>query len=413
MPPPFRCCFLLSVASFLLMAGCSAMVVEDIPEPSSPLRSLSEPEQALVHAEQQFGLSLFHAVREAKSNANTFVSPLSVSMALSMALNGADGATRAALEEVLEHPGLAPEAINTAYHDRLRLLRDLDPTVTFALANAIWYREGFPVKDDFVATSQRHFDATVRALNFSRPDALGTINGWVADHTRGAIDKILDRIRSDEVLFLMNALYFKGAWTYAFDEADTREAPFTQHDGSTTSVPMMHQTAELPYTETEMVQVVDLPYGDSLYSMTILLPNEDHTVNDVASALTTERWTTWQNALAPRTVDLRLPRFTLSEETPLNAPLKALGMDVAFQCGRADFTAMSPAGDSLCISRVKHKTFVEVNEEGTEAAAVTSVGIRVISAPAATPVHVDRPFVFIIRERHSGTMLFIGAVNRL
>ena len=395
----------------LLLAGCSATGV-GADETLSPLRPLSNQEQSVVRADNQFGLDLFQAVSASEPDANTVVSPLSVSMALGMTLNGARDSTRIAMEEALALSGLSPAEINDAYQHLIPLLQELDPEVTFELANSIWYRDGFAVDPVFVETNQEHFDAAVQGLNFSSPDALGTINGWVADHTRGKIDKILDRISPREVMFLINALYFKGTWRYAFEDDQTQEAAFTQHDGSTTQVPMMHQTTDLPYFETETLQAVDLPYGDSLYSMTVLLPKEGHDVDDVVATLDADQWNAWLDQLVPRAIDLRLPRFTLEYKKKLNDVLAALGMGIAFNCKQADFSGINPDED-LCISRVQHKTFIEVNEEGTEAAAVTSVGIRVVSARQGTPVHVNRPFVLVIRERHSGTLLFIGKVNRL
>jgi len=397
----------------LLSAGCSLTSVENDATLDPIPRALSEHEQSVVQADNQFGLTLFRSISADAPDANTFISPLSVSMALGMTLNGAKGETRAAMEETLALSGLSQDAINTAYRDLIALLEELDPKVTLALANSIWYRDDFSVDPAFIETNQDAFDATVRALHFGRPDALGTINGWVKDNTRGKIEKILDRISSDEVMFLINALYFNGTWTYAFDEAQTEEAPFTQHDGTPTPVPMMHQTTDLPYVETETLQAVDLPYGDSLYSMTVLLPKPGHDVDDVVADLDATQWADWTDRLAPRPIALRLPRFTLEYEKTLNEVLASLGMGIAFDCGQADFAGINPKG-GLCISRVKHKTFVEVNEEGTEAAAVTSVGIETTSVGGgATPVHVNRPFALAIRERHSGTILFIGKVNRL
>lgn len=403
--------FVALAALILLVARCS--LTEPEPDIRQPPRALTADEQSIVRADNQFGLELFRAISAGEPDANTFISPLSVSMALGMTLNGANGDTRAAMEETLALSGLSPAEINDAYERLIRLLRELDPNVTFELANSIWYRDGFAVEPAFIQTNQEHFDAAVRGLDFSRSDAPDVINGWVADKTRGKIDTILDRIDPLEVLFLINALYFKGTWTYEFEKSKTRDEPFTQHDGSTTQVPMMRQTTDLPYVETETLQAVDLPYGDSLYSMTVLLPKAGHDVDDVVADIDAEQWNAWTERLAPRAVNLRLPRFTLEYKKKLNDVLTALGMGVAFDCDEADFTGIHPNAD-LCISRVKHKTFVEVNEEGTEAAAVTSVGVQLTSVGGgATPVHVDRPFALVIRERHSGTILFIGKVNRL
>ena len=383
-----------------------------------PPRPLTTAERQVSEADNRFGLKLFRALSEAERDENLFISPLSVSMALGMTMNGASGETYAAMQETLELAGLSEEEINTSYQGLIELLTGLDPKVIFEIANSIWVREGFAVEPPFIGASQTYFDAAVREMDFASPATVQAINGWVDEKTHGKIDKIIETIDRDVVMFLINAIYFKGTWTYEFDEAETRDEPFTQHDGATVQVPMMHQETDLPYFETETFQAVDLPYGDSLFSMTVLLPREGHDADDLAAEINPERWNDWMRRFETQGVDLRLPRFKLEYEQELNDVLKALGMEVAFTPYEASFSRINDPKrtgrqDSLYIGYVKHKAFVEVNEEGTEAAAVTVVVIRTTSGGGAAVMHVDRPFVFALRERHSGTVLFIGKVNAL
>lgn len=402
-----RTLLFVSLLAGLMLAGCSLTAPDEAESP--PPRPLTATEQQIVDSDNQFGLTLFRSISEETPKENIFISPLSVSMALGMTLNGAEGETRAAMEETLEKAGLSNAEINQSYRDLIDLLTTLDPKVTVELANSIWYREGFEVRTDFIDTNKEHFDARVDALDFSSPDAVDTINGWVADNTRGKIEKIVQRLSPQDVMYLINALYFKGNWRNQFDEDLTQEATFTGPDGRESTVDMMkREDTTFPVYFGDQLTAVDLPYGDSLYSMTVLLPKPDQTVRDVAAALDQNRWNTITSELAPRKLSaLEMPTFTLEYEKTLNDMLKDMGMAVAFDPGRANFSGINDGG-GLWIDEVKHKTFIEVNEKGTEAAAVTSVTM-VQSLPPS--IRVDRPFLLVIREQHSGTILFIGQVS--
>jgi serpin B len=399
----FSACAILVV----LAARCSSFEPE--PERRSPPRPLTAAEQQIADADNRFGLKLFRAIRDGTPDENIFISPLSVSMALGMTLNGANGETRAAMEETLEHAGLSETEINASYRGLIDLLTTLDPNVTLGLANSIWYREGFSVEPSFIEANQQYFDAAVEALDFGRPGAPDVINGWVSDNTNGTIETIVQSIPGNVVMYLINALYFKGDWRTPFDEELTREAGFTRPDGTSSTVDMMTlEDATLPVHFGERLTAVDLPYGDSLYSMTVLLPREGHAVDELAADLDAARWNQITDALAPQKLSaLEMPAFKLEYEKGLEEVLTDLGMGIAFAPGRADFSGIQ-AGGGLWIDKVKHKTFIEVDERGTEAAAVTSV-IMVESLPPS--IRVDRPFLFVIREQHSGTMLFIGQVT--
>lgn len=375
------------------------------------LRDLSPVEREVVASDNAFGFNLMRALQAESPDATLFVSPVSVSFALGMTLNGASGATYDAMVETLGKAGLTEAEVNAAYRSLMDLLTGLDSKVVLEIANSIWYREGFDVRPEFLDVNRTTFDAEVRPLDFGAADAADVINGWVDEKTKGKIEKIVNEIGADVVMYLINAIYFKGDWTYRFDEDDTRDDTFTNADGSTTAVKMMRQSASLPMASAERYTALDLPYGDSLYSMTILLPEAGSNVDDLVEELDPEFWADLTGRLAPREVDVEVPRFKIEYQTSLVDALSALGMGVAFT-DAADFSRIRAAG-GLKIDDVIHKTFVEVNEEGTEAAAVTAVVIVETSAPIPQVFRVDRPFVFAIRERHSGTVLFLGKVMSL
>ena len=381
------------------------------PKEAPPPRPLTAIEQQTVNADNTFGLKLLRSTLAAEDGSNNvFLSPLSVSMALGMTLNGARGETRAAMETALEKQDLSPAEINDAYRGLIDLLEGLDPNVEVALANSIWYREGLPVKQAFIDTNRTHFDAEVTGLDFADPSAPDRINGWVNDETRGNISEIVpDSIPPEIVMYLINATYFNGPWRDQFDPSKTEDGSFRRADGSTVTVPMMEKTEDVahPTYATKGFQAVDIAYGDSLYSMTILLPDEETSVQEVVDSLDTETWAQVTEGLSSQSLShLKMPKFTLRYEKTLNDVLTDLGMGVAFT-GAANFRDI--ADTSLAISKVKHKTFLRVDEEGTEASAATSVSIGVTSAPPSSFV-VDRPFVVALRENHSGTILFIGTV---
>jgi len=402
---------LLAVTGLLLLlgAGCDTIGSGE-PKDAPPPRSLTATEKQVVDTDNTFGLKLLRATMEAEdASTNVFLSPLSVSMALGMTLNGARGKTRAAMEDALEKQNLSSAEINDAYRGLIDLLEGLDPSVEMELANSIWYREDFPVKRAFIDTNRTHFDAEVGEVDFSTSDASDQINSWVNEETHGKIAEIVpSRIPRDIVMYLINATYFKGPWRDQFDPAKTEDEPFRRADGSTISVPMMEKTEDVvhPTYQTEQFRAVDIAYGDSLYSMTILLPYEDVSVRSVVDSLNADTWTQVTEGLAPQSLSrLKMPRFMLRYKKTLNDVLRDLGMGVAFT-KRASFRGI--ADTSLAIDKVKHKTFLRVDEEGTETSAATSVGIEVISTPPSFVV--DQPFVVVIRENHSGTILFIGAI---
>lgn len=404
----------LGFSLVLALAACSESPSSPGRQPA-PLtalpRNLTASELTVRDASNVFAFAWWSRLNAAQPDANLFVSPLSASFALGMTLNGAAGATLDQMRDALQLPDVPVTQLNEGYRSLLALLTSLDPAVTARIANSIWYRQDFPFHEAFLATMRAQFDAEVSGLDFANEAAsLSAINGWVSAKTSGRIPSIVDRINDNSVMFLINAIYFNGNWRQRFDAARTTNEDFRRRDGGTQSVRMMNRTDTVSYAESDTWQAVDLPYGNTAFTMTVVLPAEGLDVSAFAGSLTPASWSAIVSALAPQKVMLSLPKLKLSYERTLNDDLKSLGMQIPFDAGNADFTGMSVAGRDLFISNVKQKAYVDIHEEGTEAAAATSVEMGVTSAPIIPIVRVDRPYLFVLRERLSGTILFMGKV---
>lgn len=374
-------------------------------------RALTAGESALIRGSNAFAFALLREVDAIEAGANHFISPLSASLALGMTANGASGTTLDEMRTALGHGDLAMEDVNASYRSLIDLLRSLDSGIDMRIANALWMRKGIPFHEPFLTAARDYFDATADVLDFEDPQAPGRINGWVREHTGGKIEEIVERIDDELVLYLINAIYFKGNWTTRFERSRTSPAPFRPDDGASIEVAMMHAPAiRAASAFDDGTAMLDLPYGRGAFSMTLVLPARGTRLTDFVQSFDEPRWKRLIAALEDRTLDVYLPRFRMEYEASLNEPLQALGMRQAFDDQAADFSNLSPHGEDMYVSKVKQKTFVEVNEEGTEAAAATSVEIGIVSMPLA--FRADRPFLVVIRERLSGTILFIGAIGR-
>ena len=381
------------------------------PGPIAPItslpRTLSESESKVIAGSNEFAFDLFRTGNVDQHKANVFMSPLSASMALGMTANGANGETYDEMASALRLSGVTREDVGNGYKSLIALLRGLDPGTDFRIANSIWYEQAFPFNASFLEESKQYFDARVAALDFRSPSAVPTINSWVSEQTNNRIPSILDNIAREEVMFLINAIYFKGIWQKQFDKSKTVDAPFHAADGTTATVRMMERGAGVQYTAKAEYSAVDLPYGNSAFTMTVVLPNGD--IDTFAESFDQAKWNSLVGSFRESNLHVYLPRFRMEWKRTLNEDLQQLGMRLAFR--GADFTRMSPLGLDLFITRVVQKTFVDVDEEGTEAAAATMVGVGVVSMPPS--FRADRPFLVVIRERFSGTILFIGKIAKL
>lgn len=405
---------LLRLWPVVLVCVCTIHCSDRTTCPGEGPRPLTVGELQLISSFNGFGLRLFRDVVLDEPDSNVFISPLSVSMALGMTLNGAAGQTEEAMKTTLGFSGMEMEAIDECYESLMELLVNLDPGVDFRIANSIWYALDRELEQSFFDVCQDYFDAQVTGMNFASPDAPSTINAWVEDKTNGRIDRIVgDVIPSETVMFLINAIYFLGTWTHQFDPELTLDWDFEGPAGATVPCNMMQrpeagELSEFRYFSNGDVEGIDLPYADGLFSMTVILPRSGTDIDSLIGELDEETWDSWIGSFANERGRLMMPRFEIEYDLELKEILSAMGMGIAFT-ESADFTRMRSAG-GLMISKVKHRTFVKVDEEGTEAAAVTCVGMIDVALPDEFEMRVDRPFIFAIRENHSGTVLFVGRI---
>ncbi len=373
---------------------------------------LTATEQQKAENDNRFAFELFRsATTSLKANQNALLSPLSISTVLAMTGNGAAGETREAIENTLKLDGLDTETINAYYQKLMADLPALDPKTTLNIANSIWYRQGFQVLPAFLDVNRIYYNADVSALDFADPGAPDVINDWVDNKTKKKIPTIIDgNISDDMMMYLINAVYFKGAWEQRFDKAATKKGTFTLPNGTSLETDFMHVKHTFNVAVSTGVEAIELPYGNKKYSMILLKSRTNPTPGQpVEELVDQEVWQTLVGNLHPIETELALPKFKFSYENKLNDELIDMGMGIAFS-NAADFSGIN-GKRNLSISEVKHKSFIEVNEEGTEAAAVTSVGIVLTSMPQTYVFNVDRPFLFAIREMKTGLIVFIGQVN--
>ncbi len=380
------------------------------PKDAEPIQ-LSAALEKRVAQDNDFAFGLLRKTIEISGETNVTVSPLSVSIALGMAWNGADSDTKTEMETALKMSGLSPNEINEYYKVMQTTLPEIDPTTKLSIANSLWYRTGFPVKQDFLKVNTDYFNAEVRELDFDQAWAVDTINNWCSRKTNKLIPTIIDKISQDAMLYLINAVYFKGIWRSKFDKKRTFETNFTNEAKNQVKVNMMNLKDTFSYTADADAQYLNMPYGNKAYSMTVILPAENKTTADILNNMTVEKWNSTLATMIPRQVIVSMPRFKTENKFILNNSLKAMGMQKAFTPQEADFSNISDI--SLFISKVIHKTYVAVDEEGTEAAAVTAVEFELTSMPDYPVFTVNKPFIFVIREQSTGIILFIGKMGNI
>jgi len=375
---------------------------------SARLEAAHKVDPGLVAADNGFGFRLFAELRQAQPKQNLFLSPASVAICLHMVYNGAAGETKAAMAKTLELGDMTTEQLNEANAALRTALAFEGSDLELRTASSLWLDRGASLLPTFVTTNRDCYGARLTQLNLAQPQALETINGWVRDETRGKVRTILDRLEPGTFLVLLNATYFRGVWAHPFDQRKTADAPFHLPDGSSKSVPMMSYDGGCLYRETDRFQAVCLPYRGDRLQMYVFLPREKVGLEGFCSRLGPDRWANWTSRFEKTDGIVRLPRMKLEWQADLNAALKGLGMGIAFDPARADFSAMV-AGGSAWIGRARHGTALEVDEEGTEAAAATAV--EMAKGEKLPLLTVDRPFFCAIVDSRTQAILFMGAIT--
>ncbi len=398
----------------LILSACATAPVV---EPSTPSASaLPAGETGTMPADltgRALGIRLYAQLRA--TDDNVVISPVSLMGAFGVVSAGARGETRTAILNSLGLP--QADTLNADLGGMLRMLQVEDGSTTLSVANAVWVQRDFALNSAFVETAERAYGAQARAVDFqhSPQQAADQINAWVSEETRARIPVLINAssINAATRLVVTNAVYFLGDWLQPFNASYTNEQPFRLADGSTTPIPLMYRRGSFRLLETDRFQAIDLPYEGERLSMTVLLPRESSGLPALETGLDAglQGWLTRLDAEQPRSVHLYLPKVETARSYELSAPLATLGMGVAFTSA-ADFRGIADA--PLAIGQVVHKTFLRIDETGTEAAAATGIAVEVTSAPITPPpaFRADHPFLFLIRDRETGAVLFLGRISR-
>ena len=381
--------------------------IENMDDIDNSYLILSDSQQKAIHDGNTFAINLFKTQQGMDSKV---ISPLSVAYLMGMLANGANGNTQEEIMNVMHANGCSIQTLNEAYKSIINMASRWDKQTTINIANCIAVNKPIKLNDDFQKTAGSMYDANIEELDFASPKALEYINGWCAKQTNGMIPKIVDKLNPDALMVLMNAIYFNGTWDKKFDKSNTKQERFQGYTRDIKRVQMMHQNDKFYYTDNDDFAAINLPYGNGTYSMTVILPNNGKSTTDIVDKLDAKKLEGIQTSMEKCIVDLKLPRFSSSTETNLNDPISKLGAPSIFSAEKADFSNMTNA--ALFVSAMIQKAKIEVSEEGTKAAAVTA-GIMTMSAlPTAQPrrveFHADRPFIYIITERNTGAIFFMG-----
>jgi serine protease inhibitor len=406
----------------MILSGCGTSGVGPPPanqqgKKTAPQETTVKIEPLYVEANLQFGFRLLHELDERREAPNLFFSPLSASLALTMVLNGARNETYRQMAHALGYGEQPVERINTENALLLHLLRSPDPKTETLVANSLWVQQGFSLLPSFMQACQKYYEAEVDSVDFvqHRDEAAERINGWVKQNTKGLIPKLFEPNDFSPLtrLVVVNTLYFKGKWQKPFDKQATSEEEFHLEGGKVKRVPMMHQSGKFDYLRGDGFQAVALPYGAGELSFYLFLPDEGRSLQAFLKELTAERWAQWLKGFKPMEGDVGLPRFRIEATYPLKEPLQAMGITDAFDPEKADLSGVAPLTDGrLFITKALQKAVVEVDEEGTKAAAATGVVVSVTAYnPNRFTLIANRPFFFIIRHNATGAILFMGIVR--
>lgn len=401
---------LLTVMLSLIITSCDLFDSgEKQPAPQPFPENMELEAKSVIASNNGFGFDLYQKLYQDDSSDNMMISPISISLALAMTYNGAEGETQAAFENTLHLTDLSRDQINNIYKSLQNYLERTDPKIRMNIANSVWSKQGTTVEEEFKDNISEFYNAEFRVEDFSNPATLDAINHWVEENTEGKIKNILDHISPDDFMYLINAIYFKGEWTNPFDTKDTYTGKFTNEEGVISQANYMTTEMHIGYLNNDLFSAIELPYGNKDYSMVILLPNEDKKIADIVDELNDSNWNQWMNSFSVAGLNVHLPKFKYEYKQELKPILIDLGMGNAFS-DAANFSGISK-DKQLRISRVIHQSFIEVNEEGTEAAAATVVVVGDTSAGPPSAIHIDRPFFFAIKEKQTNSIVFMGNVK--
>ena len=388
-------------AAVILSAACERKG-PDYPSLATPL---TKAEEAINASANSFGFDVFHALYKEDQ---LLFSPLSASLALSKTATGANGTTASQMIRTLGFDDYSMDEVNGYYQKMVATLLTVDPKTVFEIANSLWISNRITVKKGFTDDCSTYYASEVYPADFGTQKTIDAVNKWCSDKTHGKIKSILDRPDPMLVMALMNALYFKGSWSYGF--TDVSKDKFKTISGNAVTLDMMHLRGELSYAEHDGFEMVSLPYGNGSFSMKVILPSANKDFGKAVKNFDARTLDKLNDKASKENVYITMPKFTFEDKSDLKDVLIALGMEDAFDRGKADFSKM--CNDHVFISFVKQKTFIDVNESGTEAAAVTIVGMEKNSIGGGggklINFKADRPFLFIIQENSTGAVLFIG-----
>ncbi|GAA0379612.1 serpin family protein [Bacillus horti] len=381
-----------------------------------PMYEVEDVNLEFTQAQSVFSHRLYQTIMDLnEEEQNVIISPLSIALALALTYNGADGETKSEMELALHLQGYSIDEINEAFKVLKNVLAHADEQVEININESLWTAEGIELQEDFVGRMTEYYGADITELDFTINESVERINKWVREGTNNKIEQIVDRLDPQTTLVLLNTVYFLGSWTIPFEEGMTQNKTFHLSDGTTKQHPMMARSGSFAYYENDQLQAVKISYGEQLFNMHILLPQEGHSVNEVSQRLfsssenTTEEWNVILEGYTPQQVNLSIPRFELEYELQLNEALQSMGMSKAFGT-EADFSKMLDSG-GIWIDEVKHKTYIRTDEKGTEAAASTSVAMPTSLPLDQITMTVDRPFLFFIIEEQTDTILFMGSIS--
>jgi serpin B len=394
-------------AVFLLIFPSCEKLPEELPGDPVPI-NLTLKQASLVSSGNDFAFDIFRKMAETAGDENMIISPLSISYALSMTVNGAAAATRDSMFKALRISDISIDDLNNSYKDLASALLSVDKRVIMKIANSVWTENDFQVRKSFIDVLKAYYNAESESFEVTDPSAPDMMNKWIEDNTNGLIKDMIDNLDPAAVMLLINAVYFKAKWKYEFNASDTKNRNFTLIGGSSASLPTMNNTSARKLYDGNGFKLVELPYGQGNFVMDVLLPDEVG-FSGLLPQLTSENFNGWIEAANTFDVDLYLPKFKYDYRKKLKDVLSYMGMGLAFS-DFADFSNIADA--SLKINDVTHQAFIETNEEGTEAAAATVVEI-VLTSVGPTPVIIDinRPFVYIIREITTNSVIFMGQVT--